>query len=148
MGVITHIASEFDEDEQVQRVFAVTKFGVSTRSALNRVASRASTTTGAGQRTLVASAYDELGLDLVWRDGPLGVVPPEEKWPEAQEIEFHEVSIDRASDFGDITNIPTTGDTIPRGKISDLLLEGIDSFRPEQVMYVWEIPYGVGGRDI
>lgn len=138
MGILTYIGSTVDEDKGVQRVFAVTKFSINSRSSLNRVAGRAATMTGVGQRTLVAAAYDELGIKMAWREGPFSVISPEEKWPKAKEIEFYSVPAERASEFFDITNIPT--DAIPRGKLGDQLLEGIDTLRPESVMYVWEIP--------
>lgn len=145
MGILTHISSQFDPDERVQRIFAVTKFAPSQRSSLNRVASRASVVTGTGQRTLVAAAYDELGIDIVWREGPVSIVSPEEKWPDAQQINFHIEEIDEPSEAGDVFNIPDRA--IPRGKIGDFLKEGLDVFRPdEKTLMMWEIPYEVGGR--
>lgn len=144
MGVITHIASEVDRQEQIQYIYATTRFEISSRATLNRLANRASIETGAGQRTLVAAAYDTVGLDMVWREGPFSTMTPEEKWPDAQDITFEKIPIEKSSEFFDITDIPE--DAVPRGRLGDLLLEGINNFRPETVLYVWGIPYEVGGR--
>ena len=144
MGILTAIDSTWDTDNNVQRIFAVTKFGISNRSSLNRVAGRAAALTGAGQRTLVAAAYNEEGIDLVWREGPFSIAKPEEKWPEAQDIEYRSEEIESASEFGDILDIPDK--FIPGGKFADFFIEGIDVFRPEQVIHIWEIPYSAGGR--
>lgn len=141
MGIISYIAHEIDEQDQVERVFVVTKFGITNRGALNRVAARAAAGTAAGQRTLVAAAYDEEGIDMVWREGPVSFVTPEEKWPDAQDIKYHSVEMKRSSNFLDITNIPERG--IPRGNLADRLIEGIPIFDEESVMHVWEIPYEV-----
>lgn len=146
MGILTYMSSTVDEDEGVQRIFAITQFAISNRASLNRIAGRATVETGVGQRTLVAAAYDDVGIDLVWREGPFRVMSPEEKWPDAQDITFYSVPVERSSEFFDITDMPK--DAIPTGKIADQLLEGIDTLRPEQVMYVWEIPFEVGGRKI
>lgn len=146
MGILTHISSQYDPDEQVQRIFAVTRFAPSNRASLNRVASRAAVMTGVGQRTLVAAAYDELGIDMVFREGPVSIVKPEEKYPDAQDIDFHIQDITSASDMGDAFNLPD--DAIPRGKIGDFFISGIDSFRPdEKTLMMWEIPQSVGGRE-
>lgn len=144
MGILTHISDSFDDDRQIQTIFAVTKFEINTRAALNRVAGRAAVMTGVGQRTLVAAAYDELGIDMVWREGPFSVLSPEEKWPDAQDIEFYMVPVERHSEFFDITNIPP--EAIPTGTLGDQLHEGIETLRPEEVINVWEIPYDIGGR--
>lgn len=144
MGVLTYMESDFDEQRQVQRIFAITKFSINNRSSLNRVAGRAAVSTGVGQRTLVAAAYDEVGIDLVYNKG-LGVrIPPEEKYEKAQDIEFYSIPAGRSSEFFDITNIPE--DKIPSGKLWDRLKLDIGSFREDEVLYVWEIPYEVGGR--
>lgn len=146
MGILTHMSSQFDPDEQVQRIFAITKFAPSNRASLNRVAGRAAVMTGAGQRTLVAAAYDELGIDMVWREGPVSITKLEEKWPDAQDIEFHIEEIDSSSNIGDAFNIPE--EAVPRGKIADFLIHGLDVFRPdEHTLMMWEIPYEVGGRE-
>jgi len=72
------------------------------------------------------------------------VISPEEKFTDAKQIEFYSVPVERSSEFLDITNIRE--DFIPRGKIADLILEEIDTFRPEEVLHVWKIPVEVGGR--
>lgn len=147
MGILTTIADTYDEEERVQRIFAVTRLDFNNRSAINRVTSRAAVMTGAGQRTLTVAAFDENDIDVVWRDGPVSVTSPEEKFPDAKKINYMKEEIDSASEFGDITNIPDK--FIPRGTIGDALVEGIDAFRPdEQFLHVWEIPYEVGGRDL
>lgn len=144
MGILTYMESTFDDSQQVQRIYAITKFSINNRAALNRIAGRAAISTGVGQRTLVAAAYDELGIDLVYNEG-LGVrVPPEEKYEKAKDIEFYSVPAERSSEFFDITNIPK--DSIPGGKLWDRLKLDIGSFREGEVLYVWEIPYDVGGR--
>lgn len=146
MGILTSIASTYDEEDQVQRIFAVTRFSINNRSSLNRVAGRAAVETGAGQRTLVAAAYDEVGLDMVWREGPFSVISPEEKWPDAQDIEFHSVEMVRSSSFFDITDIPERA--VPRGSLTDRLIEGIPVFDEENVIYIWEVPFDIGGRRV
>jgi len=144
MGILTHISSEYDDSKEVQRIFAVTRFAPSNRSSLNRVASRAAVMTGVGQRTLVAAAYDELDIDMVWRDGPFSTKTPEEKWPDAQVITFHKKDIEVSSSIGDILNIAE--EYLPRGKLSDSMYDDIDAFRrDEKILMVWEIPYDVGG---
>lgn len=131
MGVLTDIRFEVDEDEQVLRVFARTKFGISTRANLNRVASRASTSLAVGQRDLVASAYDEEGIELAWREGPFGLVKPEEKFENAKEIEYRSVPMDTVSDFGDILEILPV-------RLKDTV--EFEEFREGEVLHVWEIP--------
>lgn len=144
MGILTDISREVDEQNQLINIYAVTKFGISSRSALNRVASRAAIGEGVGQRTLVAAAYNEEGIDMVWRDGPASIIDPEEKWPEAKDIEYTSVKIDAASETGDITNIPK--EATPRGKLTNLLFEDINEFREGQVLHVWKIPYEIAGE--
>lgn len=144
MGVLTYISSEYDDEKDEQIIYAVTKFGINSRSTLNRIAGRAAVETGVGQRTLVAAAYDKEGIDLVWNKGLGVVISPEEKFPDAQQIEYYSVPVRRSSEFLDITNIRE--DFVPRGKVGDLLLEGIDTFRPEEVLHVWKIPVEVGGK--
>lgn len=134
MGVLTNITEDFDDDAQVHRIFVTTRFAINTRSALNRVAGRAAVTTGVGQRTLVAAAYDELGIDLVWNMG-LGVtVPPEEKYEKAKDITFRQLNLEESSQFMDI--------------LTNHLQEAVEygEFDDEEVLYVWEIPYSVEPR--
>lgn len=146
MGIITHISDQYDQQQDVQRIFVVTRFAPSNRGTLNRVASRASVMTGAGQRTLVVSAFDELGIDMVWREGPFARVDPTEKWPDAKKIDFHIQEIDSPSTVGDVFQLP--GQKLPRGRIRDFISAGLDVFGPgERVLMMWEIPYEVGGRD-
>lgn len=134
MGVLTNIDEDYDDNAQLHRIFITTRFAISSRATLNRIAGRAALGTGVGQRTLVASAYDELGIDLVWNAG-LGVaIPPEEKYEKAQDIEFRRLDIKESSQFGDIlTN--HLQDAVEFGEFDD-----------EEVLYVWEIPYDVEGR--
>lgn len=147
MGILTHVSSSYDDDLEMQRVFAVTKFAPSNRSSLNRVAGRVVVMTGAGHRSLVSAAYDELGIDMVWRDGPFTVLDPEEKYPDAQKMNFKVVNIEDSSSFGEIAHIPD--EAFPRGKLADFFVEGLDVFNPqEKVLMVWEIPKEVGGRDL
>lgn len=133
MGVITTVDREVDEEARVTRLIAVTKWDINTVSALNRVAGRMAIGEGVGQRTLVASAYDELGLDLVWNKG-LGItVPPEEKYPDAKKINYTRKTIDQIDNTSDIYNLLTAQ-----------LRERVDfgEFRsPEYVMHVWEVPF-------
>lgn len=134
MGVLTNIDDDYDDDAQIHRVFVTTRFAISTRSTLNRIAGRAAVMTGVGQRTLVASAYDELGIDLVWNKGLGFTVPPEEKFEKAQDIEFRRLNIEESSQFGDIlTN--HLQDAVEFGEFDD-----------EETLYVWEIPYDVERR--
>lgn len=147
MGILTHMVSDVDEDAQVQRIFAITNTRVSSRSSLNALAGRAAVSTGAGQRTLVAAAYDELDIDMVWRDGMFSTSAPEEKWPDAQEIRYERVDIERASELFDILEVPKTRENVPGAKLMDLVLEGLDVIQPrERELHVWEIPFDVGGR--
>jgi len=147
MGILTDIATEYDEQNEQLIIFAATRFDINTKSALNRLAGRASVGTGVGQRTLVASAYDKLGIDMVWREGPFSTMSPEEKYPKAKKIEYYSVPIDKASNFGDITNIPDS--SIPRGKFADALSDAAelispgDVFNDEAVLHIWKIPYSV-----
>lgn len=145
MGILTHVDLDYNDDEQVITVIAVTKWGISSRAQLNRVAARAATGTGVGQRTLVAAAYEEEGIDLVWNKGLGFTVPLEEKFPDAQKISYYSIPIDRASEFGDITGIEKT--RVPGNKLKDLIFEGINYFRdPDSQMHVWEIPYEVSSH--
>ena len=144
MGILTHITSDYDDEEQVQRIFATTRFELNSRSALNRVASRAAILTGVGQRTLVASAYDKLGIDLVWRDGPFSTLDPEEKYPKAQKIKFKSQTIEKASNAGDLFGIPQ--EELPSGKLWDIVAYGTPDETRESIIYMWEIPYEVGGQ--
>lgn len=135
MGILTTIDHNYDDDEQVLRIYAVTSFAPSTRSSLNRMANRAVVGhTGLGQRTLVAAAYDELGIDLVWSEGPFGSKRPEEKFPDAQNIEFESKDVDHAGEFGEI--------------LTARLRERVEfgEFREGEVMNIWTIPYDVMGR--
>ena len=131
MGIITTIDYEYDDDEQVLRIFAVTRFRLSTRSMLNRVASRAVVGHSVGQRSLAVSAFDEAGIDVVWREGPFRVIDPEEKFEKAQDIEFEMKEIEHASEFGDIL----TARLEERAKF--------DEFRNGSYLSVWTVPYEV-----
>lgn len=130
MGIITTIDGEVDEDEGVYRVFVITHTGISTRATLNRVAARAAGAAGVGQRALVASAYDEEGIDLVWNKGLGHTVPPEEKFTDAKRIDYHSVEAERASRLGEMFSLPSG--------IKDKI--DFDGFRPDEVIHVWEIP--------
>lgn len=144
MGIITHIADDWDEEDRVHTIFAVTSIGINNRSALNRVATRAAVTSNVGQRILVAAAYDEEGINVVWNRG-LGVtVPLEEKWPEAQDIEYHTVTFEDAPNFGAIAELPARRFT--GQKLRDFFLEDIPTFRDTDHLHVWEIPYEIEGR--
>lgn len=134
MGIITHISTDYDEDAQEQKIYVRTKFGISTRSALNRVAGRAAVTTGVGQRTLVAAAYDEEGIDLVFREGPFKVLDPEEKFEDAQHIEYQSTSMDSASSLGDVLP-PRLQDAVEFGE-----------FREGEQLHIWTVPFEVGGK--
>lgn len=128
MGILTKIHTEFDDDEQTIRVICITRFGITTRGSLNRVAGRASNAVGVGQRSLVAAAYDEHGIDLVWNDG-LRRMAPEEKFDAAQDIEYTTFSIDKASRFEDLLP-PRIQDYVDFGNITG-----------EEHVHIWEIPY-------
>lgn len=142
MGILTHIDVDYDDDKQLVTVYCVTKWGISSRAQLNRVAGRASTSAGVGQRNLVAAAYREHDIDLVWNKGLGFTVPLEEKFPDSQKIEYHSFKIDRASEFGDITGIEKT--RVPGSKLRDLIFEGINSFRdPDATLHIWEVPYEI-----
>lgn len=134
MGIITDVQSNYDEGRGVQRVFVRTKFGINNRSALNRVASRATVVTGVGQRSLVAAAYDEEGISLVWNDGPFGRLAPEDKFEDAKEIDYKSIPMERASELGDI--------------FPGYLQEAIEfgEFMEGEILHVWTIPFDVGGR--
>lgn len=132
MGILTDIETEVDEDEGVRRVFATTKWGIHRRSQLNRVAGRAAVGTGTGQRSLVAAAYDEEDIDMVWKEGPFNVIAPEEKFEDAKKINYYsrEVdTIDNSSDFFEMLT-PRLQDMVKFGEIRS----------PDAVMHVWEIP--------
>lgn len=131
MGILTRIDDEWDEEAQVHRIFAATKFGISSRGSLNRVASRAAVMTGVGQRTLVAAAYDVEGIDLVWSKGLGVVVDPEEKYEKAKEINYRSIPIEQASEIGDILPI----------WFRDALEFG--EFGEGEVLHIWEIPFEI-----
>lgn len=134
MGILTDISEEFNDEEEVIRIFCVTKFGINNRTQLNRIAGRASTATGVGQRTLVAAAYDEEDIDLVWNKG-LGVtVKPEDKFEKAKDIDYKSEPMDMASKFGDI--LPA----FIQDKIE------FENFNEGQTLHIWEIPYSVSER--
>lgn len=142
MGILTDIGTEYDDENEQIIITAVTRFSISTRGALNRVAGRASTGVGVGQRTLVASAYDDLGIDLVWNKG-VGRVAPEREFPEAQEIEYSTFTMDKASEFGDIVDVPI--DKIPVMGLRDHIGEGIRIYDDESQVHIWQIPYETAG---
>lgn len=128
MGILTTITTDVDEDDGVKRVYAITKFGINNRTQLNRVASRAAVGEGVGQRSLVAAAYDEEGIDLVWTEGPFGSVAPEDKFEDAKKIEYRSSPMESASELGDI--LPP--------KIKDMVT--FENYREGNTLHVWEIP--------
>lgn len=131
MGILTNISEEYDDRAEVQRIFAVTKFSINTRSSLNRVAGRAAAGSGVGQRTLVSAAYGELGIDLVFKRGLFDVVDPEEEYEDAKKINFKSVEMESASKFGDILT----------ARLQDRV--EFENYRPDSVLNIWEIPYEV-----
>lgn len=133
MGIITYINRDIDFDDEVTRVFAITKFGIQTRAALNRVASRITIETGLGQRTLVAAAYKEEDIDLVWNDG-LRRVAPENKYEKAQDINYMSTSMDSASELGDILPV----------RLAEMVEFG--EYGEGEVLHMWEIPFSVVQR--
>jgi hypothetical protein len=144
MGVLTNISVHNDEENEQIVITAITRFQIAKRPTLNRVANRASVGEGVGQRTLVAAAYDELGIDLVWSEGPFGSKKPEEKYPDAKKIEFYQMPIDRASDFGDITGVDP--ERLGMTKIIDLINEWVKPPSPDAYINVWKIPYELTNR--
>jgi len=131
MGILTDVSYQYDDDEQVLRIYAVTRFAISNRASLNRVANRAVVGHGLGQRTLAVAAFDELGIDMVWREGPFTTVEPEEKFEDAGEITFQYKEIEHASKFGEI--------------LTERLQERLkfDEFRRGTYMNIWTVPYEV-----
>jgi hypothetical protein len=134
MGILTNISYEYDDDKQELRIYAVTRFAPSQRSSINRVAGRAVVGhPDLGQRTLVAAANEELGLDLVWSEGPFGSKPIEEKYPDSQKIEFSSNEIEHTSDFGEVLT----------ARLQDRVDFG--EFRKGSVLNIWTVPYEVMG---
>ena len=131
MGIVTDISYQYDDEEQVLRIYAVTRFALSSRASLNRVAGRAVVGHGLGQRTLTIAAYDELGIDMVWREGPFTTVEPEEKFEDAKEITFEYKEIEHASKFGEILT----------ERLQDRL--EFNEFRHGAYMNIWTVPYDV-----
>lgn len=132
MGIITTVSEDIDEDEGVRRVFVVTSGNINTRSALNRVSSRASLGTGVGQRVLVAAAYKELGIDLVWSEGPFSSLAPEEKYEDAKRIDYKTMELEQIGIGSQITEMMPT-----------YLKERVefDEFHPRSThLHMWEIP--------
>lgn len=134
MGVLTYINHDVDEDGEVLRIFAKTKFGINNRAALNRVATRAAADSSVGQRDLVAAAYDEEGIELAWREGPFGLIEPEEKFENAKKISYRSVPMDTVSDFGDILDILPV-------RLKDAVDFG--EFREGEQLHVWEVPFEI-----
>lgn len=142
MGILTDISVQYDDDQEVQRIYAVTKFGINNRTQLNRVAGRAAVGEGVGQRSLVSAAYAEEGIDLVWREGPFTTLKPEEKYPQAKEINYKSYEIDQLSELGDIAGM------VKRDYLPGWLLDKIEfgEFREGNTLHIWEIPYHIIGR--
>lgn len=132
MGVLTDISRDTDEEKGIVKIYAVTKFGINTKSQLNRVAGRAAVGHGIGQRSLVASAYDELGIDMVYKEGPFNIISPEEKYEEAKQIEYTQQeieTIDNSSDFFEMLT-PRLQDRVRFGEFRS----------PDAVLHVWKVP--------
>lgn len=131
MGILTTLDTDLDEEEGVRRVFAITKWGIGTRTQLNRLAGRASVSAGVGQRTLVAAAYKKEGIDLAWSMGLGRSVAPEEKFTDAKRINYYSEEMDTVSNVGDVYTI-----------LTDSLRDMVDfgNYREEETLHVWEIP--------
>lgn len=134
MGIITSIYEELDREEQAARVYIITSGNVSTRAALNRVAGRAAVYKGMGQRDLVAAAYDKLGIDLVWNDGPFSTLLPEEKFPDAKKINYQ---------FWEVESMGQ-----PLGFFPPSLKDKLqfDVLRGNEYLHMWEVPFEVMNR--
>jgi len=139
MGIINHIASSYDEQSEKEIVFVITNLDLSSRANLNRAASRAAVGTSYGQRELAAAAMEERDdFDMVFREGPFSVVDITDKFPKSKDIEYNTFTPEETYNLLSITNIPK--DAIPRGRISDIVIEGIESLRPNQRVHIWKIP--------
>lgn len=131
MGIIARISSDVDENAGVTRVFIITELDISTRASLNRVAARASAHASVSQRALVAAAYEELGIDLVWAEGPVKM-SPEERFPAAKEIEYKNVPVEKPGPLEDI---------VPKRLRDDLRFR---KWMGGEVLHMWEIPFDLG----
>jgi len=96
MGIVTHIDTEYYEDEDYFEVKCRTKMGVNDLTSINRVATRVSAYTNVSQRALVAAAAEAGAVDIVWKEGPFQR-SPEKAFPEAQEIEYKSYEVDEDS---------------------------------------------------
>jgi len=135
MGILTHISREIDEENNIQRVYAITKFGINQRSQLNRVANRATFNSGVGQRSLVAAAYDHEGIEMVWRQSPFNAIQPEEKFEDAKQIDYTSQRIDTIDNTSDLFEMLT-----PR--LQDRVNFG--EFRsPDATLHIWEVPFNL-----
>lgn len=136
MGVVTTVVKDYD-DEMIE-VVVITRFAVARRPTLNRMANRASVGVGIGQRTLVASAYDELGMDLVWNKGLGFTEAPEEKYPKAKEIEFKQIEAkDLPNNVEDLFRF-----AVPV-QVREMVDFGLREKDEEKQIHIWRIPTSV-----
>lgn len=136
MGVITTVVKDWD-NEMIE-VVVITRFAVARRPTLNRVANRASVGVGVGQRTLVAAAYDELGIDLVWNKGLGFTEKPEEKFPKAKEIEYEQtMAKDLPNNVEDLFRfaVPT--------QVREMVDFGLREKDEEKQIHIFRIPKGL-----
>lgn len=133
MSILTKVTTDIDEQDGVMRVYAFTKFNIADRSSLNRVAGRVAIETNVGQRTLVSAAYDELGIDLVWSEGFLGSIAPEDKYEDAKKINFMTEEVENMDNGSDIYDAFTA-------RLQEEFDYGELIFNRNYVVNIWEIP--------